>query len=178
MLFTAVPTFVFGLILILVFALNLRLFPVTGGGDFRGFVLPWITLSFAMAAQLIRMTRSTMLEVIRSDYVQTAKSKGAKPLRVVIRHELKNAMLPMITVIGNILGQTLGGSIITESIFALPGVGTYILQGIKKYDMPVVMAGVLFIATMVGVINLMIDVLYMFIDPRLRSQFVKGYQSK
>ena len=126
-----------------------------------------------MAAQMFRMTRSTMLEVIRADYVQPAKAKGAKPMRIVMIHELRNALLPMVTVVGIILGQTLGGAIVTETIFALPGVGTYLLQGIFKYDMPVVMIGVLFIAAVIGVINLLIDILYISIDPRLRSQIVK-----
>ena len=88
-------------------------------------------------------------------------------------HELRNALLPMITVIGIIIGTTLGGAIITETVFALPGIGTYILQGIKRYDMPVVMIGILFIASMIGIINLIIDILYMYIDPRLRSKLMK-----
>ena len=154
------------------------MFPATGSGSISHYVLPWITLSACMVAQLIRMTRSTMLEVIRADYVQTARAKGAKQLRIVFVHELRNALLPIITVLGIILGQTLSGAIITETIFALPGVGTYLLQGINKYDMPVVMISVLFIAAMIGVINLFIDVLYMYVDPRLRSQFVKGYVTR
>ena len=99
-------------------------------------------------------------------------------MRIIMVHELRNALLPMVTVIGITLGQTLGGAIVTETIFALPGVGTYLLQGINKYDMPVVMASVLFIAAMIGVINLAVDVLYMYIDPRLRSQFMKGYVAR
>ena len=172
MLLTSLPAFWLGLLLILEFSLNLNWFPATGAGSLNHYVLPWITLSAAMAAQMIRMTRSTMLEVIRADYVQTARAKGAKPGRIVMIHELRNAMLPMITVVGIILGQTLGGAIVTETIFALPGVGTYLLQGIFKYDMPVVMISVLFIAAVIGIINLFIDILYMYIDPRLRSQFV------
>ena len=178
MLLTSLPAFWLGLLLILKFSLDLDIFPATGGGDIMHYILPWITLSAAMAAQMIRMTRSTMLEVIRADYVQTARAKGAKPMRIVMVHELRNALLPIITVIGIILGQTLGGAIVTETIFALPGVGTYLLQGIKKYDMPVVMISVLFIAAMIGLINLVVDVLYLYIDPRLRSQFMKGYVSK
>lgn len=174
MLLTSLPAFWLGLLLILEFSLNLNWFPATGAGSLNHYVLPWITLSAAMAAQVIRMTRSTMLEVIRADYVQTARAKGAKPGRIVMIHELRNAMLPMITVVGIILGQTLGGAIVTETIFALPGVGTYLLQGIFKYDMPVVMISVLFIAAVIGIINLFIDILYMYIDPRLRSQFVKN----
>ena len=173
MLLTSLPAFWLGLLLILKFSLDLGWFPATGGGSVVHYILPWITLSSCMAAQMIRMTRSTMLEVIRADYVQTAKAKGAKPMRIVMVHELRNALLPMITVIGIILGQTLGGAIVTETIFALPGVGTYLLQGIFKYDMPVVMVSVLFIAAVIGVVNLFIDILYMYIDPRLRSQFVK-----
>ena len=174
MLLTSLPAFWMGLLLMLKFALELDVLPATGGGSFAHYILPWITLSTAMAAQMIRMTRSTMLEVIRADYVQTARAKGARPVRVVMVHELRNALLPIITVVGIILGQTLGGAIVTETIFALPGVGTYLLQGIFKYDMPVVMISVLFIAVVIGVINLLIDILYMYIDPRLRSQFVKG----
>lgn len=174
MLLTSLPAFWLGLLLMLKFALELDVLPATGGGSFAHYILPWITLSTAMAAQIIRMTRSTMLEVIRADYVQTARAKGARPVRVVMVHELRNALLPIITVVGIILGQTLGGAIVTETIFALPGVGTYLLQGIFKYDMPVVMISVLFIAAVIGVINLLIDILYMYIDPRLRSQFVKG----
>ena len=171
MLLTSLPAFWLGLLLMLKFALELDILPATGGGSFSHYILPWITLSTAMAAQMIR---STMLEVIRADYVQTARAKGARPVRVVMVHELRNALLPIITVVGIILGQTLGGAIVTETIFALPGVGTYLLQGIFKYDMPVVMISVLFIAAVIGVINLLIDILYMYIDPRLRSQFVKG----
>ena len=174
MLLTSLPAFWLGLLLMLKFALELDVLPATGGGSFAHYILPWITLSTAMAAQMIRMTRSTMLEVIRADYVQTARAKGARPVRVVMVHELRNALLPIITVVGIILGQTLGGAIVTETIFALPGVGTYLLQGIFKYDMPVVMISVLFIAAVIGVINLLIDILYMYIEPRLRSQFVKG----
>ena len=174
MLLTSIPAFWLGLVLILKVSLDLNIFPATGGGSMMHFILPWITLSAAMSAQMIRMTRSTMLEVIRADYVQTARAKGAKPMRVVFVHELRNALLPMITVVGIILGQTLGGAIVTETIFALPGVGTYLLQGINKYDMPVVMISVLFIAAMIGLINLVIDILYMYVDPRLRSQFVKN----
>ena len=174
MLLTSLPAFWLGLLLMLKFALELDILPATGGGSFSHYILPCITLSTAMAAQMIRMTRSTMLEVIRADYVQTARAKGARPVRVVMVHELRNALLPIITVVGIILGQTLGGAIVTETIFALPGVGIYLLQGIFKYDMPVVMISVLFIAAVIGVINLLIDILYMYIDPRLRSQFVKG----
>jgi len=178
MLLTAVPAFWLGLLLILQFSLKMGIFPTMGANGFKSYILPWITLSASMMAQLIRMTRSTMLEVIRADYVQTARAKGAKPMRIVVVHELRNALLPMLTVVGIILGQTLGGSIVTETIFALNGVGTYLLTAINKCDMPAVMCSVLFIAALIGLINLIIDVLYMYVDPRLRSQFVKGYVAR
>ena len=173
MLFTSIPAFWLGLMLILKVSLEMNLLPATGGDTFAHYILPCVTLSAALSARLIRMTRSAMLEVIRSDYVQTAKAKGAREWRIVFIHELRNALLPMITVIGIIIGTTLGGAIITETVFALPGIGTYILQGIKRYDMPVVMIGILFIASMIGIINLIIDILYMYIDPRLRSKLMK-----
>lgn len=174
MIFNAMPSFWLGLILMLFFSLKLGLLPATGGGSFSSFILPWITSAASMIASTIRMTRSTMLEVIRADYIQTARAKGAKPMRIVLKHELRNAMLPMITVVGLLLGAALAGAIIVETVFALPGVGTYMLTGINNYDMPVVMICVLFIATVIGIINLVIDVLYMYVDPRLRSQFIKS----
>ena len=179
MLITAIPIFWLGLLLILVFALKLNWLPATGGGSLKHFIMPCITLSACMAAQLIRMTRSTMLEVIRADFVLTAKAKGAKQSRVVLVHVLRNALLPTITVIGILLGQAVGGAIVTETIFALPGVGTYLLQGINKYDMPVVMLSIIFIAAVICVINIVVDILYMVIDPQLRGQFVrKGKQGE
>ena len=174
MLLTSLPAFWLGLLLILAFSLILGWLPATGIGSLAHYILPCITLSAALMGTVIRMTRSTMLEVIRADYIQTARAKGAKELRIVLKHELRNALLPMITVIGIITGQAIGGSIVTETIFALPGVGTYILQGIKKYDMPVVVIGILFVAAMIGIINLIVDILYVYIDPRLRSQFIKA----
>lgn len=175
MIITSLPAFWLGLMLVLIFSLQLKLLPATGGSSLKSYILPWITLSAATSAQLIRMTRSTMLEVIRSDYVLTAKAKGAKPLQVIFIHELRNALLPTITIIGIILGGTLGGALVTETVFALPGVGTYLLYGVLSYNMPVVMISVLFIATVIGIVNLIVDILYMYIDPRLRSQFIKGY---
>jgi len=178
MIITSLPAFWLGLLLVLLFALQLGLFPATGGSSFKSYILPWMTLSAATSAQVIRMTRSTMLEVIRSDYVLTAKAKGAKPIQVILKHELRNALLPTVTVIGIILGGTLGGALVTETVFALPGIGTYLLYGVFSYDMPVVMACILFIATVICVINLIVDISYMYIDPRLRSQFIKGYVSR
>ena len=173
MIFTAMPTFWIALLMILLFSLKLGWFPVTGGGSFHGFVLPWVAMAISGMASIARMTRSSMLDVIHSDYVQTARAKGCSPMRVVFNHELRNALLPMITMVGLILGASLSGTIIGETVFAIPGIGTYLLTGIRSYDMPVVVTCVFFIAAIISLVNLAVDILYMVVDPRLRSRFVK-----
>lgn len=170
LLLTSIPAFWLGLVLMLFISLQLNLLPSTGADTFAHYILPWITLSATLTAQTIRMARSTMLEVIRQEYIKTAKAKGARPYQVIIKHALRNALLPLITVIGLQFGVTIGGTIVTESVFAIPGVGTYLLQ----HDVPAVMISVLFIAAVIGVTNLVVDILYMFVDPRLRTQLMKG----
>lgn len=174
LLFTSIPSFWLGLMLVLSISLHLDLLPATGADTFAHFILPWITLSATLTAQVIRMARSTMLEVIRQEYIKTAKAKGALPRQVIFKHALRNALLPLITVIGLQFGVTIGGTIVTETVFAIPGVGTYLLQAVKQQDLPAVMICVLFIAAVIGITNLVVDVLYMFVDPRLRTQMVKG----
>lgn len=174
LLLTSIPAFWLGLVLMLFISLQLNLLPSTGADTFAHYILPWITLSATLTAQTIRMARSTMLEVIRQEYIKTAKAKGARPYQVIIKHALRNALLPLITVIGLQFGVTIGGTIVTESVFAIPGVGTYLLQAVKQHDVPAVMISVLFIAAVIGVTNLVVDILYMFVDPRLRTQLMKG----
>ena len=174
LLFTSIPAFWLGLTLMLFFSLQLDLLPATGADTLTHFILPWITLSATLTAQVIRMARSTMLEVIRQEYIKTAKAKGALPRQVIFKHALRNALLPLITVIGIQFGVTIGGTIVTETVFSIPGVGTYLLQAVKQQDMPAVMICVLFIAAVIGVTNLVVDVFYMFVDPRLRTQLTKG----
>lgn len=174
LLLTSIPAFWLGLVLMLLVSLQMNLLPSTGSDTFAHYILPWITLSATLTAQTIRMARSTMLEVIRQEYIKTAKAKGARPYQVIIKHALRNALLPLITVIGLQFGVTIGGTIVTESVFAIPGVGTYLLQAVKQHDVPAVMISVLFIAAVIGVTNLVVDILYMFVDPRLRTQVMKG----
>lgn len=174
LLLTSIPAFWLGLVLMLFISLQLNLLPSTGADTFAHYILPWITLSATLTAQTIHMARSTMLEVIRQEYIKTAKAKGARPYQVIIKHALRNALLPLITVIGLQFGVTIGGTIVTESVFAIPGVGTYLLQAVKQHDVPAVMISVLFIAAVIGVTNLVVDILYMFVDPRLRTQLMKG----
>lgn len=172
MVLTAVPNFWLGLVLMLTLSLKLKWFPAYGATSLKHFVLPWITLSCMTLAVLIRMTRSSMLEVIRQDYIRTARAKGAKERRIVFHHALRNALLPVITVIGTQLSVQLGGAIIVETVFSIPGLGTMIISGIKTKDIPVVIGGVMFIALVGGLVNLLVDILYAYIDPRLKSRYV------
>jgi peptide/nickel transport system permease protein len=123
---------------------------------------------------MIRMTRSTMLEVIRQDYIRTAKAKGATPRRVVMKHALRNALLPVVTVIGIGFANLLGGSLIIENVFGISGLGTLMVNSVKSKDSPMLIASVMFAALVGGLVNLGVDVLYTYIDPRVRSQYVKG----
>ena len=174
MLFASLPSFVMGLLLQLSFALNLKWFPATGADSLRSFVLPAITLSAGTMATLTRMTRSTMLEVIRADYVRTARAKGVGERQIVLRHCLRNALLPIVTVIGVDFGTVLGGSVVIESVFALGGLGTLLITSIRMKDTPVVMAAVMFITVTYSLFNLAVDLIYAFIDPRVKSQYTKG----
>lgn len=136
-------------------------------------ILPIVTLALPGAAEILRLTRSTMLEVIRQDYIRTARAKGASSMVVIWKHALKNALLPVITVAGMHFGALLGGSVITESVFAMPGVGTLAIDAIRSKDTPQVMAAVLMLAALFCIIMLIVDLLYAFIDPRIRSRYSK-----
>jgi peptide/nickel transport system permease protein len=136
-------------------------------GSFRSVLLPAVALGVANMAILMRMTRSSMLEVLRQEYVMTARAKGLVERLVVYRHALRNALIPVVTVAGIQVGYLLGGAIIVEQIFALPGVGTLVLNGITQRDYPVVQAGVLFIASFFVLVNLVVDVLYAYLDPKI-----------
>jgi len=174
MLFASIPSFVMGLILMLIFSLNLHWFPATGADSWRSFVLPSITLSTATMATLVRMTRSTMLEVIKQDYIRTSRAKGAKEQSVILRHALRNALLPIVTVIGVDFGYLLGGTVVIESVFAIPGLGTLLINSIRMKDTPSVMAVVMFVTLAYSFVNLIVDIIYAFIDPRIKSQYVRG----
>jgi len=139
-------------------------------GSFRSVLLPALALGAANMAILMRMTRSSMLEVLRQEYVVTARAKGLVERLVVYRHALRNALIPVVTVAGIQVGYLLGGAIIVEQIFALPGVGTLVLNGISQRDYPVVQGGVLFIATSFVLVNLAVDIVYAYVDPKIHYQ--------
>ncbi|MDP9366969.1 MAG: ABC transporter permease [Chloroflexota bacterium] len=164
----AVPTFFLGIVLILLFAVRFGWFPTSGLGSPAGLVLPAITLGAFAAASIARLTRSAMLEVLGQDYVRTARAKGLGERSVVRGHALRNALVPVVTIMGLQFGTLLGGSVVTETVFALPGIGRLIIQSIGNRDYPVVQAGVFLIAVAFVVVNLVVDVLYAVLDPRIR----------
>ncbi|MCL2593179.1 MAG: ABC transporter permease [Defluviitaleaceae bacterium] len=167
----SIPNFALGLILVLAFSVRFRIFPPSGFSRPIEWVLPAITIGMSSAAIVMRMTRSSMLEVIRQDYIRTARAKGQKESKVIFRHALKNALIPVITVVGLQFGFLLGGAILTESIFAIPGLGRFMVDSIRQFDYPMVQGGVLFIAITFSFVNLFVDILYAFVDPRIRSQY-------
>lgn len=173
LIFASMPTFWLGLILILVFSLYLNFLPAVGADSWKNFVLPCFTLAIGSAATLVRMTRSAMLEVVRQDYIRTARAKGATERVVIYKHALRNALLPVITLIGLNFGAMLGGTMIIESLFAMPGLGTNTITAIRMRDTPMVMASVLFTAFLAGIINLIVDVAYAYVDPRVKAQYLR-----
>jgi peptide/nickel transport system permease protein len=164
----SMPSFWLGLLLIFVFSLHLAWFPATGGGDLHHLVLPAVTLGMIAAAIIARLTRSSMLEVLGQDYVRTARAKGLGGVSVVVRHALKNALIPIITIFGLQFGNLLAGAVIVETVFSRPGLGRLIVGGILNKDFPLVQGVVLFVATIYVLINLLVDVAYAYADPRIR----------
>lgn len=164
----SVPSFWLGIVLVLVFAVNLRWLPPFGAGEPRHLVLPAVTLAALPLAKLVRLTRSGMLDVLHQDYVRTAHAKGVPARLVLLRHCLRNMLIPIVTVIGVDLGQLLGGAVITETIFSWPGVGRLMVDSVSGRDFPVVQATVFVIAVLVVLINLVIDLLYRQLDPRVK----------
>lgn len=170
----SIPNFWLGTVLILIFAVNLQLLPV-GGLDqpfytaegLKQLILPAITLGTGSAAMIARMSRSSMLEVIRADFIRTARAKGLRERTVIWVHALRNAMIPVITVIGLNFGFLLGGTIITEQVFAINGVGRLMVQAIAARDFPMVQGSVLLVATLFVLVNLIVDIIYTLVDPRI-----------
>lgn len=167
----SMPIFWQGILLILVFSLTLQWLPSSGFNTWQQMILPSLTLGSGSAAIIARMTRSSMLEVYRQDYVRTARSKGLKERIVITKHALKNALIPIVTVIGLQFGFLLGGAVLTESIFGIPGLGRLMVNSIRTKDMMIIQGGVLLIALTFSIINLFVDVLYAYLDPRIRSLY-------
>lgn len=168
----SIPSFWLGLMLIIVFSVNLKWLPSSGFYGPEYWILPAITVGLVQAATVMRQTRSAMLDVVRQDYIRTAKAKGQTELKVVMSHALPNALIPIITVLGMQFGHGLGGAVISEQIFAIPGIGKLMVDSITARDYPVVQGGVLMIAISFTVVNLLVDILYAFIDPRIKALYV------
>ena len=164
----SLPTFWLGIMLILLFSVQLQLLPSSGRGTLEHLILPALTLGLFTTARITRLTRSGMLEVLNQDYIRTARAKGVSDPPVVWKHALKNAAIPIVTIVGIELGTLLGGSVITETIFAWPGVGRLSVQAIANRDYPVVQAAVFLLASTFVLVNLMVDVVYTYLDPRIR----------
>lgn len=164
----SMPVFWLGLMLMLLFSIKLGWFPAVGAEGLKHLVLPSITLGANSMAIIARMTRSSMLEVIRLDYIRTARAKGLAEKVVITRHALKNALIPVVTVIGLQTGTLLGGAVLTEIVFAWPGIGRLLVEAILSRDYPVVQGVVLLVATTFILINLIVDIIYSYLDPRIR----------
>jgi peptide/nickel transport system permease protein len=166
----AIPIFWLGLILVRVFAVDLKVLPVYGQGGMSHIVLPAITLSTIIVGRLARLVRSSMLEVLGQDYVRTARAKGLSERRVLVFHGLRNAALPIITLVGLQLGQLLGGAVVTETIFAWPGIGSLIVQAVFNRDFPLVQGVTLIASAIFVAVNVAVDVSYLLLDPRVRTE--------
>jgi peptide/nickel transport system permease protein len=173
---SAIPTFFLGILLILIFSVRLRWLPSGGyvpfGEDpaahFKAMLLPAFALGFSAAGLLARLVRSSMLDVLREDYVRTAFAKGLPEQLVIVRHALRNAVIPALTVIGISIGALLGGAVVTETVFTIPGMGRLVVQSIARRDYPVIQGAIIAIAMTYVLVNLVVDVLYVYIDPRVR----------
>ena len=165
------PSFWQGLLLIIVFSLQLKWFPSTGFESWQQMVLPVITLASSSIGSIARITRSSMLDVMGQDFIRTAHAKGVSQRGVIYVHTLRNALLPVVTVIGLQFGALLGGAVLTETVFSINGLGTLMVNAIRQRDLIVVQGGVLFIAFIFTIVNLSVDILYGYIDPRIRSQY-------
>ena len=174
MIGVSAPTFWVGTMLILLFALEWKMLPSAFNNDWTSFILPTITQGFNMLASVVRTQRSSMLEVLSSDYVRTARAKGVSHFSATYKPALRNAVLPSITVAGLNFGQLVGGSVAIETVFAIPGVGRLMIDNIKLHDTPTVIGCMVFVSVMVSIINLLVDILYGLIDPRIKAQYVKG----
>lgn len=164
----SIPVFWSGLILMLIFALELRWLPASGYGTWQHLIMPAVAIGFSSSAIVARVTRSSMIEVLRSDYIRTGRAKGVSEHNITWRHALRNAMLPIVTIVGLQFGGLLGGSVLTETVFAWPGIGRLVVDSIRAQDMPLVQGTVLFIAVIFIVINLLVDLSYAFLNPRIR----------
>ena len=169
----SMPNFWLGLLLMLLFSLKLGWFPSGGSEGALSVVLPAVTVGVGLAALLTRTTRSSMLDVLRQDYLRTARAKGVSEKRVVMRHALRNALIPIITIFGVQFSNVLGGSVLAETVFAWPGVGRLVVDAIDQRDIPTVTGALIMTTMLVTIVNLLVDIVYAYVDPRIKAQYTK-----
>ena len=171
MLLTAIPAFWLGLMSLLYVCLKWRLLPATGGESWDGFILPILVLAASATATQTRTTRSAVLESIRQDYVKMARAKGVKESRVIFRHVLRNSMLPVITIAGMNIGVQMGGTVVIENVFAIAGMGNFLVTSVRVKDAPAVVGTLMVVAAFIAIMNLVVDLIYTVVDPRLKTQY-------
>lgn len=169
----SMPNFWLGLMLVLLFSLKLKWLPSSGRQSFKSIILPALTVGMGLAALITRTTRSSMLDVLSQDYMRTARAKGASEKRVIFKHGLKNALIPIITVVGMQLSNVLTGSVLAETVFAWPGIGRLIFDSISKRDVPMVTGAIILSGVLMSIMNVLIDFVYAFFDPRIKTQYVR-----
>lgn len=182
LIMASMPSFWLGLMLIIIFALNLKWLPASmpsvATATIKHWVLPAVTIGLPPVASVLRFTRSTMLDVVRQDYITTARAKGLAERTVIFKHALRNALLPIVTFVGIMLGGTVAGSVVIESIFSIPGIGSLVTTAVSNQDYPVIQGCVLILSVLICLINLAVDVIYGFIDPRIMSMYKSGGKKK
>ncbi len=171
LLFTSLPNFWLALLLILLFSVKLQWLPSSGNRAWYYYILPIVSNLFGGTASVARQTRSAMLEVIRSDYIVTARSKGLSERKVIYGHALPNALIPVITVCGSMFAAMMGGTVVTETIFSIPGLGSYLISGINLRDYNVVQACIIYIAGIFSIVMLLVDLIYAYVDPRIKATY-------
>lgn len=171
LMFASVPAFFVGLAVVQIFAVRMHLLPPSGVSDWTGYIMPIFTLTIGSIAAIMRFTRTAMLEAVNQDYVRTARAKGCTEQRTIWKHALKNALIPIITLLGSSFGTVLGGSIIVENVFNLPGLGNYILTAIRSKDIPIVLSSTVILAAFFCIVMVIVDLLYAVVDPRVRERY-------
>lgn len=173
----SMPSFWLAMMLVQLFSVKLGWLPPSGFDGFENYILPALAGSMGGIATQARQTRSSMLEVIRSDYITTARAKGVAERNVIYRHALPNALIPIITIAGGGFAMMLGGTLILETVFSIPGVGTYIVTGVNNRDYPIIQGGVIFLAIVFSIMMLLVDLIYAFVDPRIKAQYERKRRS-
>jgi len=170
----SIPVFWLALLMVILFSVKLSWLPSSQVTSWTGYIMPCIANSFGGMASLARQSRSSMLEVIRSDFITTARSKGVSERGVIWKHALPNALIPIVAVVGNKLALVFGGSVVIENVFSIPGIGTYTVNAVNNRDYPVIMGSVLFLAAVFAFVMVLVDVVYAYIDPRIKARYISG----